>query len=112
MTTSEWLQSLKVGDEVAVTGRWCERNFIATVSRVTATLIVTDGAELRFQRKTGYEYGSGSSYNRRRILEITDEIRNGLRRNVALKIIERSNWQSMTTDQLERIVAIIEEVSQ
>ncbi|APQ14714.1 hypothetical protein BJP27_24390 (plasmid) [Pseudomonas oryzihabitans] len=64
---SDWLASLKVGDEVFIRGRGIHR-----VQRLTATQIVIDTPyDLRCRRGTGVIVGSGYE----RMLKPTDELR-------------------------------------
>lgn len=57
---NEWLASLKVGDEVAISGShsacWFE-----SVARITTTKIITD-SKRRFTRRTGVEAGTSRSF--------------------------------------------------
>lgn len=66
------LSELKVGDEVVVF------NQIRTITRVTKLFIVIQYGNMnrKFRIKDGYEPGSdSSSFNRPRIIPITDELR-------------------------------------
>ena len=66
---SEWLQQLKVGDEVFV-GSGSYGVSKATVDKVTATQIAIGSR--KYRRKDGYEIGS-TGYSRPRLMPITDE---------------------------------------
>jgi hypothetical protein len=103
---SDWLKGLKVGDEVVFQDR--DVYEVAPVEAVTAQSVTVCG--YKFNRKTGDECGNPwrASY----IYEATPEEReNVIRRPLKYKLdsLSRREWQGVTTDQLERICAILDE---
>jgi hypothetical protein len=63
MTNTDWLQNLKVGDEVMLQQSGCgkQKHRVAVVDRVTETQIVI-GNE-RFNRHNGHRKGDGNRYS-------------------------------------------------
>lgn len=109
MNNTEWLESLTVGDEVAVNSGG--RYLIEKVTKVTRTQIVTTYG--RFRKSDG-RYVGGSIWRITIIQPVTDTIRNKIRKSELVLKLSRQNGFSFLTlslDQLERIQAIIDEVN-
>jgi hypothetical protein len=75
----EWLQKLKIGDEVYIPDRFDEGD-IKKVIRITPTQLIIEypGYEKRFNKKTGKSVGTGlwdSTY----LWQVTDKIRQGVK---------------------------------
>lgn len=111
----EWLQNLKVGDIVIVNYRHAgtdDRKTIQQVTHVTATQIHA-GQNYKFKRSTG-QLMAQERFNFTEILEATPEAVAAVRethfRNLFVNKIRNSiNWQSVTTDQMKRMEAILVE---
>lgn len=116
MYDREWLDSLKAGDSVYVSGSYGNVGTIEQVSRTTATQIVlehTNGVgskyERRYRRKDGYIVGDSSSYHRSGIHRVTPELIEKIHRKALHDTICVQKWSALPTDKLQRIVAIIQE---
>lgn len=99
----DWLQALKVGDEVAV----CEGGVYSgvSISKVTAAsaqYIKIDNT--RYRRSDGYQPGSG--YMRRCLRYPSDEYRARAKRQRLVNYFRSIKTESLTTDQLEQIINI------
>lgn len=106
MTRQEWLASLKVGDEVAMTERYSNKEFkICKVSRITRTLIIIDYYEKKFRRKDGKE--SGSDYPFRWINPVTHDVRCEIERLDLIKIIQNANINFLSLDKVQKIYGLI-----
>lgn len=106
MTRTEWLESLKVGDEVAsdlVLGVHC----IEKIEKITKTKIVTNKG--RYRRRTGITVG-GSIWHLSKIEPITEQIRDEVKKRRICAILSKQNFAELSLDKLERIQAIIREV--
>lgn len=102
-----WLRDLRVGDEVA----WFNYNFgheIHKVERITPTgRIVVENITFDY---TGEELGSSNNwYKPRYLTEITDEIRNEIKRNELVKTIKLVRWNEVDVLKLEKIINILHE---
>jgi hypothetical protein len=111
-----WLASLAPGMKVAldVTGYGrTERRLVArTVVRVTPTIIhlnvpTRDDLTTKIDRATGDEKGGGRWDWRGSIEPISDEIRAGWRRDRALRAASEIKWDSLTTEQIEAVLAAL-----
>lgn len=78
MNKSEWLQSLKAGDKVAV--NYMHNLYLATVSRVTATQIVIvhkngvgNKYDVKYSKDRGYKIG-GDKWHSETLEMLTDEL--------------------------------------
>ena len=107
MTNEKWLESLKVGDQVALNGSY-NNLLIRVVSRLTKTLIILDTGG-RFRRDSGYVVG-GNIWNSSLITPVTEEIRSKIRTSNLKYKISRINFESLTNEKIERILAIVNEV--
>jgi hypothetical protein len=86
-----WLQNLKVGDKVYVSGAYGRVGTIETVKRITKTMIIVgrDSYEMRYKKSTGYccgdfTWGSGSIHQLTQ--ERIDKIRVGKLKNKAREL--------------------------
>jgi len=100
----EWLENLKVGDTVIVSGR---NELVCTIERMTKTQIVLKDNFTKFNRKTGRSVGNDSwstSYifepTEKEIKRITEET---TRRNIINKL-SRIEWKNYTTESLLNIM--------
>jgi hypothetical protein len=103
---AKWLAEVQPGDEAAIPQHWGIPN-IYTVTRVTEASVFIGSR--RFRRDDGREVGSSSSiYGRPRIVPVTDEIREEIRRDKAVRelkdIVERKLDGSVTTDAIEEAI--------
>lgn len=99
---SEWLASLKAGDEVLVSGLYEGR--LATVERVTATQVVIDNAR-RFRRTSGLLVG-GSSWSMTSIREPTQADRDALEmRELRAEVEAYAKSKAATLDTLRAMRA-------
>lgn len=100
MNRDEWLASLKVGDEVAI--GWETYPEIARVGRVTDTVIVANS--LAFNRISGV-----ADYCKIQLRAVTDADRLESKRSSLIARVSQTAPRALTTDQLARIVAILDE---
>ena len=99
-----WLDELKAGDEVVVSGTWRER--IARVERVTPKFIYADGD--RFRKSTRYKVG-GHGWLEKPTEDRRLEINlSKLRSHIA----SSESFRTASKDKLQRIVEILEEPCQ
>jgi hypothetical protein len=106
MNNTEWLESLKVGDEVAIDlphhGYSIEK-----ITNVTKTQICTKFS--RYRKKDGRSIGSADWFARN-IEPVTDRIRNMVARSSLAIKLKKQSFSALTLDQLQRIQEIINEV--
>lgn len=122
--SNDWLEKLKVGDEVAVKYSNCmnriDSNYyqISKIKRITKTLIIIedyDEQELKFRKRNGFEL-SDSYYHNTYLVEINDEVINEIAiynakyniYNLVEKIMRRSHkvdYSNIT--HLEKIVDLL-----
>lgn len=110
---SNWLEQLKPGDKVIVSGLGTfGSKAVCIVERLTTTQIILCGISTRYRRNSGDEVG-GDIWNRSYLMEATphaiQEIREKTERNKAIRAIESASFKTLSTDQLVRIVAILKE---
>lgn len=104
---SEWLESLKVGDEVA-TGSGMYGYSIRKVEKVTATQIVVEKS--RFDRKSGWLKGEKFSYHFAYLQPVTNEIRREIiARHVRAKA-SRIDFLKATLQELRTLKSILSEI--
>jgi hypothetical protein len=108
--TTEFLKTLKAGDEVAVansTGSGYSYS-IERVERVTNTLIMVD--RKRFRRTTGTQ--TGESYHRAWLVEATPELKAEIaeakKRRILINKIESVKWRQVETSVLEQVDALLQ----
>jgi len=93
---SDWLRSVKAGDQVVIEGgfRGGESYTVCTVVRVTPKHghIVLDNGKKFDSKSFGYEVGS-DGYNRSHIIEYTDRVKTNIDRiNVRARLGKWSDW--------------------
>lgn len=102
----EWLSALKPGDAVAIALGWNTCYMIEQVERLTATQILLSN-QARYRREDGSLLGNSSSrWGRKRLEEVTDEVRDAnLRQNLlsALRGMDRRDWEALTTPGLKMV---------
>jgi hypothetical protein len=122
-TTREWLDSLKVGDEVVLKTssamRGSTTDALVEVTRLTATQVVLKGGA-RFRKRDGEDVGA-DTFTYRRIHPATPRaaalIREAAKRRNLVERIARatdrgSSWGWLPTDDLESIVSILDNARQ
>lgn len=103
MDQSEWLKSLKAGDEVAVSDRWGYQ--IKKIDKVTPTGQIKIGTDTF---KNGWKHGKTTWDYSLSLEPVTQEIRNGIKRKALVNILNNSKFDKYTLEQLEQIINIIE----
>jgi hypothetical protein len=106
-----WLGSLVIGADVAVD---CSRYggveyHKGTVVKFTPKFVDVQAhyqAPIRFRRGDGREV-KGDRYHPMRLVPIDDAVRAVWRRQVALSRVRCVVWPSLTTDQLEAVIAAL-----
>lgn len=101
----DWLASLKVGDEVAISYPF--RCALARVAHTTANYVDVHG--LRFSRKTGYSTGGGGGdrYMRPHLTQPTAAIRDEIERRGLRRTLEYTKWENYSLDKLRAVVAAL-----
>lgn len=116
MTNNQWLNDLKPGDEVArqIRGGWGNhlRVDFLTVKRRTATLIIcgtehSKTYEQKFRVSDGYEPGGGIYMLRQSTPELKERLAEQARRQGLLKRIDSIKWDSVKSDVLDAILALV-----
>ena len=111
MNNSEWLESLKIGDEVAVdTGRHGYKNYeIIKIERITPTRRISlEGRSWKFD-SNGRERGKVNSWTPRKCIKpVTQDIRDSIRKKYIISRIESVKWETVSLDKLEKILEIID----
>lgn len=105
----EWLDSLKVGDEVAMdVGSYGFRRYsIATVTKITPTRRISTSNNLTFNAD-GSSYGRRDSWSSRTYLEpVTDKILEHNFRSSFIGTLKSFKFEELTTEQLRSIESII-----
>lgn len=104
MLDRAWLESLKPGDAVIVSGR--HGDSIRRVARITATMVVLDNG-VRFSRKHGGETG-GSTWYTNTLEQPTPEkvqaIKESVRRKGLIATLRSVDWTNMDTGRLAEVV--------
>jgi hypothetical protein len=106
METSEWLESLKVGDQVALNGSYNDL-LIRVVSRLTKTQIILDTGA-KFRRDSGHLIG-GDIWRRASITPVTKEIKLKIRTSNLKYKISRIDFKTLSNDKIETILKIVNE---
>lgn len=111
MQRREWLESLKVGDTVAMNvGSFGYRKYVITeITKITPTR--------RMETKNGYKLGNdGCEMGKkdawtptREIVPVTDEILKDIKRSELLFKLSSIKLEKLDTEQLERIYDIVKE---
>lgn len=103
----QWLNNLKVGDEVFVKNQYHAR--ICRITKMTPTrrMEVSEWASTKFD-KSGNQMGE--SWNSLTIYPVTDEVRDQLKRNELISFFKYDlQWKTLKTQQLLDIMKIIQE---
>lgn len=112
MSNSEWLESLKPGDNVCISyGVYRDNNRLAVVEKVTKLHVIVNG--YKYQKKGGYRAGD-TCWHRSSICEPTIERRKAIHRAEwagRITALNRSSVESLSDSQLERIALILAESS-
>lgn len=111
-SSKEWLQSLKVDDEVAIrTTNWGNSYAFRRITRITATQIVFGTGEYasRFNREDGRER---DRYSRRSLVPATPELKAEIvaeaRHRELVARLNGERWQHHTVETLERVAAALD----
>lgn len=93
-----WAESLRAGDEVAISDAYGQGFTIAKVTRTTATQVVVpgyNGTMRRFRRdEWAREIGVGSAYHYSRLQPLTDEVRAAIER---AELVQWLIWLTTTS---------------
>lgn len=104
----QWLNSLKVGDEVAIyrSNHWGSNHTIGKITKITPSRMfdVDVAPNCRFN-SDGRERGN---YYGRKIVESTDKIKNKIIMDQALSTIKNTVWESLQPQQLLEILKVIQ----
>lgn len=115
MTNNQWLNDLKPGDEVARElrgwGNHLHVDFL-TVKRRTPTLIIcgteySKTYEQKFRVSDGYEPGGGMYMLRQSTPELKERLAEQTRRQELLKRIDAIKWNSVKSDTLDAVLALV-----
>jgi hypothetical protein len=101
---SEWLDKLKVGDEVVVSSGYYGFR-LDKVSRLTKTWIIISNQS--FWRNNGYQVKSSTDYMRTRITEPTNAMRLKIRRDWLVRKMQNFKWQTTAIEILEDVDAVL-----
>lgn len=105
----EWLDSLQVGDEVAMdVGSYGYRKYVkATITKITPKRRLSASNGKTFN-PDGSEYGKGSSWSKPAdLLPMTQDIAEHIERNTLLNLIENTKFDKCSLEQLRSIQAIL-----
>lgn len=106
---SDWLSSLKPGDEVLCSGRF---DNIVTIEAVTKTQVVAGGD--RFSRKTGALIGYRGGFFHPSIHKLTQEKRDEIeRQRLIFKLCQLSarHFENVPTDAIRDFASILDKSS-
>lgn len=102
---TQWLQNLKPGDKVIVSGNHHES--LDTVERVTATQIVLKAGR-RYRKVDGWHVGGGSAFYSSNLMPVTREAVNRIRlRQLHVKVAQ-INWRDVPLETLGKVLALVE----
>lgn len=102
----EWLDGLKVGDQVVI--NWSFSHSLQTVTHCTPTEIHVGGT--KYRRKSGFVVG----HSRGSISMPTPEIVESIEKESLVGRVANMRWdyvRSLSVDQLRRIAAILDEAA-
>lgn len=105
MSTNDWLQQLKAGDTVAISGRLSPTPTLGMVDRATATQIVLAG-NARFVRKDGREHGV-DDWARRVLLEPTQDVVRAATHARLVAKLRRVQWDALPLETLESVATLL-----
>jgi hypothetical protein len=104
----QWLNSLKVGDEVAVDqGKFSRKYAILTIEKITPTRRFRLSGVSEVFDNTGREMGAGA-WGSDHMEPITDAIRESAARYAALEHIKKINFSALSTQQLLDVLKVIQ----
>lgn len=108
MNESEWLQNLKVGDAVFISGSggMGSADCVSSVKRLTKTLIITEGGS-RFRRDNGWSQNSGGGYYRRYLQEPTQQKLDDIRKVLLAAQFKRIKWETLSLKTLEAVKKLL-----
>lgn len=109
----QWLKELKAGDEAVVCHNYDMPNLVKVI-RTTASQVIVGkdgGHETRFRRSDGYEVGTSTDWHRRYIAPASPENREEAARGQCISKLHAFQWPTLSTERLQRIIAITEEVN-
>lgn len=105
---NEWLQALKPGDRVVVSGRG---ETVAQVVRRTATQIIVRWGSLeseqRFRADTGWEVGNAGSWIRLHLAPLTPERYAAIKKARLAGDLCRIDWHKHDLATLERVMELL-----
>jgi hypothetical protein len=104
----EWLNSLQVGDKVAmdIGSYGAVRYSISQITKITPTRRMTT-ANGRTFKANGTEYGSGGSFSSVWLQPVTDTIKERIERSYLISHIKGIKFEELSTEQLRKIKDII-----
>lgn len=103
----QWLDSLKVGDEVCYYNRWSGYK-ITRIEKITPTRQIKTECGLAFKRG----YHRVDAWNGYALQPATDEVRNDIRKRHIVFKLSNANWTYFQLEQLEQIYAIVTDQNQ
>lgn len=105
---TDWIQSLKEGDKVAVIGKFGEKG-IETIERFTNTLIATKCS--RYWKKDGFQVGA-DIWARKHIKKLTqefiDEIHLRRQSRYLTDLFNKTSVKDLGIEKIEKIIVLIE----
>jgi hypothetical protein len=104
-----WLKELKVGDEIAISyDKYGRSNYrIEKVEKISPTGRITSDSTV--YDSDGREMGKHGSWDvPERLVPVTQEIRNGIRKRVLIAKLNNINLETIELEKLESIVKILE----
>ena len=104
MNEQEWLDSLKPGDRVIISGRW--QDGISTVDRLTKTQILLKNGS-RYRKKDGGLVGA-DSYNSSQLYSPSEKRVNDIRHRKACEKIDKMAWKMLTLETLTKVLELVE----
>jgi hypothetical protein len=103
-----WLESLKVGDEVAMT-RDCRRYILGRVVRVTPTQILVRGSgQFGRYRKADGELVGASTYEGSSLYAVTDSLREAIRVREARVTLGQFNFNALSDAAVLRVLELLQ----
>ena len=111
---TNWTDSLKAGDVVAVESQGDYT--LVWVKKVTPTQIVVEyrlaawgGVDGRFNRRTGNKVGTANAWHSTTLSMLTPELREKIEQKRLVLSVKAAVLGGLTSEQLKRILAIVEE---
>ena len=100
----DWLDSLKVGDPVAVCHGYAG-DYLAKVDRLTATQIVV--GSYRYRRQSGHALGGGR-WDTNFLYEPTPTVVDALQRKILIKRLGTVKWADLSDEVLRAVVQLVD----